>query len=151
MNQLSIASSDSRRNTCALSPEYEGEEAIVSVAAITNEPRIYQSDLGKAKSKSEIAFRVLSARQPRILYASLPFLRLTNTWIYILPAVFLLNDSTAYRIDSNPDYRKLEDSCTRVLRREMATGDVESIGRHCALEYCGQLDFLPFPCASCEK
>ncbi|KAJ4330461.1 hypothetical protein N0V87_009979 [Didymella glomerata] len=33
----------------------------------------------------------------------------------------------------------------------MATGDVENIGRHCELEYCGQLDFLPFPCASCKK
>ncbi|KAF2995059.1 hypothetical protein E8E13_001833 [Curvularia kusanoi] len=30
-------------------------------------------------------------------------------------------------------------------------GDVGAIGKHCELEYCGQLDFLPFPCQSCKK
>ncbi|KAH6611868.1 hypothetical protein C7974DRAFT_406448 [Boeremia exigua] len=35
--------------------------------------------------------------------------------------------------------------------RNMSDHDVENIGRHCQLEYCGQLDFLPFPCASCKK
>lgn len=33
---------------------------------------------------------------------------------------------------------------------EMADKDLESIGRHCQLEYCGQLDFLPFRCGSCQ-
>lgn len=33
----------------------------------------------------------------------------------------------------------------------MADEDLESIGRHCQLEYCGQLDFLPFKCGSCQK
>lgn len=28
--------------------------------------------------------------------------------------------------------------------------DLESIGRHCQLEYCHQLDFLPFRCDSCH-
>lgn len=34
---------------------------------------------------------------------------------------------------------------------EMADKDLESIGRHCQYEYCGQLDFLPFHCGSCKK
>lgn len=34
---------------------------------------------------------------------------------------------------------------------EMAEKDLESIGRHCQYEYCGQLDFLPFHCGSCKK
>jgi hypothetical protein len=33
----------------------------------------------------------------------------------------------------------------------MASGDVESIGKHCQLEYCHVLDFLPFSCDSCSK
>ncbi|OJJ46381.1 hypothetical protein ASPZODRAFT_142201 [Penicilliopsis zonata CBS 506.65] len=33
---------------------------------------------------------------------------------------------------------------------QMADTDLESIGRHCQLEYCGQLDFLPFRCESCH-
>ena len=32
----------------------------------------------------------------------------------------------------------------------MAVGDVEAIGAHCQLEYCHQLDFLPFRCESCH-
>ncbi|KAJ5397701.1 hypothetical protein N7509_005814 [Penicillium cosmopolitanum] len=34
---------------------------------------------------------------------------------------------------------------------QMADTDLESIGRHCQLEYCGQLDFLPFRCESCRS
>ena len=33
----------------------------------------------------------------------------------------------------------------------MTTGDVEDIGKHCELEYCGRLDFLPRFCLSCKK
>lgn len=33
----------------------------------------------------------------------------------------------------------------------MADEDLESIGRHCQFEYCGQLDFLPFRCESCQS
>ncbi|KAJ5225485.1 hypothetical protein N7468_006710 [Penicillium chermesinum] len=33
----------------------------------------------------------------------------------------------------------------------MANEDLESIGRHCQFEYCGQLDFLPFRCESCRS
>jgi hypothetical protein len=33
----------------------------------------------------------------------------------------------------------------------MSTGDVEAIGAHCQMEYCRQLDFLPFRCESCRK
>lgn len=33
---------------------------------------------------------------------------------------------------------------------ELADKDLESIGRHCQFAYCGQLDFLPFRCASCQ-
>ena len=29
--------------------------------------------------------------------------------------------------------------------------DLESIGRHCQYEFCGQLDFLPFRCESCRS
>src|ERR1700753_1066181 len=32
----------------------------------------------------------------------------------------------------------------------MSIGDVESIGAHCQMEYCRQLDFLPFRCESCH-
>ncbi|KAJ5090508.1 hypothetical protein N7532_009192 [Penicillium argentinense] len=34
---------------------------------------------------------------------------------------------------------------------QMADSDLESIGRHCQFEYCGQLDFLPFRCESCKS
>ncbi|KAJ6079978.1 hypothetical protein N7467_009731 [Penicillium canescens] len=34
---------------------------------------------------------------------------------------------------------------------QMAETDLESIGRHCQYEYCGQLDFLPFRCESCHS
>ncbi|KAJ5143001.1 uncharacterized protein N7515_001788 [Penicillium bovifimosum] len=34
---------------------------------------------------------------------------------------------------------------------QMADTDLESIGRHCQYEYCGQLDFLPFRCESCKS
>lgn len=34
---------------------------------------------------------------------------------------------------------------------QMADEDLESIGRHCQFEYCGQLDFLPFRCESCKS
>lgn len=34
---------------------------------------------------------------------------------------------------------------------QMADEDLESIGRHCQFEYCGQLDFLPFRCESCHS
>ncbi|KAJ5631618.1 uncharacterized protein N7484_011718 [Penicillium longicatenatum] len=34
---------------------------------------------------------------------------------------------------------------------QMANEDLESIGRHCQLSYCGQLDFLPFRCESCKS
>lgn len=34
---------------------------------------------------------------------------------------------------------------------QMADEDLESIGRHCQFEYCGQLDFLPFRCESCRS
>ncbi|KAF7522588.1 hypothetical protein PCG10_007307 [Penicillium crustosum] len=34
---------------------------------------------------------------------------------------------------------------------QMADTDLESIGRHCQYEYCGQLDFLPFRCESCRS
>ncbi|KAJ5604977.1 hypothetical protein N7510_010131 [Penicillium lagena] len=34
---------------------------------------------------------------------------------------------------------------------QMADTDLESIGRHCQFEYCGQLDFLPFRCESCHS
>ncbi|KAJ5480898.1 hypothetical protein N7539_006792 [Penicillium diatomitis] len=34
---------------------------------------------------------------------------------------------------------------------QMADTDLESIGRHCQFEYCGQLDFLPFRCESCRS
>ncbi|CAG8041213.1 unnamed protein product [Penicillium olsonii] len=34
---------------------------------------------------------------------------------------------------------------------QMADTDLESIGRHCQYEYCGQLDFLPFRCESCHS
>ncbi|OQE22375.1 hypothetical protein PENSTE_c010G09482 [Penicillium steckii] len=34
---------------------------------------------------------------------------------------------------------------------QMADSDLESIGRHCQFEYCGQLDFLPFRCESCRS
>ncbi|KAJ5632295.1 hypothetical protein N7490_008634 [Penicillium lividum] len=34
---------------------------------------------------------------------------------------------------------------------QMANEDLESIGRHCQFEYCGQLDFLPFRCESCKS
>lgn len=33
----------------------------------------------------------------------------------------------------------------------MADEDLESIGRHCQFEYCGQIDFLPFHCESCRR
>lgn len=33
----------------------------------------------------------------------------------------------------------------------MSSGDVEAIGAHCQAEYCRQLDFLPFKCASCHQ
>ncbi|KAJ5207085.1 Zinc finger AN1-type [Penicillium cf. griseofulvum] len=33
---------------------------------------------------------------------------------------------------------------------QMADTDLESLGRHCQYEYCGQLDFLPFRCESCR-
>ncbi|KZM20789.1 uncharacterized protein EKO05_0010864 [Ascochyta rabiei] len=33
----------------------------------------------------------------------------------------------------------------------MARGDVDDIGKHCQMEYCGRLDFLPFPCQWCNK
>ncbi|KAJ5329109.1 hypothetical protein N7452_009499 [Penicillium brevicompactum] len=45
------------------------------------------------------------------------------------------------RSPSNPD-----DSFT-----QMADKDLETIGRHCQYEYCGQLDFLPFRCESCRS
>jgi AN1-type zinc finger protein 1 len=32
----------------------------------------------------------------------------------------------------------------------MSIGDVEAIGAHCQMEYCRQLDFLPFRCESCH-
>ena len=32
----------------------------------------------------------------------------------------------------------------------MATADVESIGAHCQMSFCHQLDFLPFRCESCR-
>jgi AN1-type zinc finger protein 1 len=32
----------------------------------------------------------------------------------------------------------------------MSVGDVEAIGAHCEMEYCRQLDFLPFRCESCH-
>src|ERR1700712_4236805 len=32
----------------------------------------------------------------------------------------------------------------------MAVGDVEAVGAHCQMEYCHQLDFLPFRCDSCK-
>ncbi|KAI9779215.1 MAG: hypothetical protein M1839_007467 [Geoglossum umbratile] len=32
----------------------------------------------------------------------------------------------------------------------MESGDVEAIGARCQLEYCNQLDFLPFRCESCK-
>ncbi|KAF2673417.1 hypothetical protein BT63DRAFT_410428 [Microthyrium microscopicum] len=32
----------------------------------------------------------------------------------------------------------------------MAVGDVEAVGAHCQMEYCNQLDFLPFRCDSCH-
>ncbi|KAJ5966417.1 hypothetical protein N7481_013131 [Penicillium waksmanii] len=34
---------------------------------------------------------------------------------------------------------------------QMGDTDLETIGRHCQLEYCGQLDFLPFRCESCRS
>ncbi|KAJ5754719.1 hypothetical protein N7533_004262 [Penicillium manginii] len=34
---------------------------------------------------------------------------------------------------------------------QMGDTDLESIGRHCQFEYCGQLDFLPFRCESCRS
>lgn len=34
---------------------------------------------------------------------------------------------------------------------QMADNDLESLGRHCQFEYCGQLDFLPFRCESCRS
>lgn len=34
---------------------------------------------------------------------------------------------------------------------QMTETDLESIGRHCQYEYCGQLDFLPFRCESCRS
>ncbi|KAJ5498312.1 Zinc finger AN1-type [Penicillium expansum] len=34
---------------------------------------------------------------------------------------------------------------------QMADTDLESLGRHCQYEYCGQLDFLPFRCESCHS
>ncbi|PYI31114.1 hypothetical protein BP00DRAFT_425912 [Aspergillus indologenus CBS 114.80] len=34
--------------------------------------------------------------------------------------------------------------------REMPDTDLDSIGHHCDLPYCHQLDFLPFRCASCR-
>ncbi|OQD64387.1 hypothetical protein PENPOL_c007G00878 [Penicillium polonicum] len=34
---------------------------------------------------------------------------------------------------------------------QMADTDLESLGRHCQYEYCGQLDFLPFRCESCRS
>ena len=34
---------------------------------------------------------------------------------------------------------------------QMAEEDLESIGRHCQYEYCGQLDFLPFRCEYCRS
>ncbi|PYH81461.1 hypothetical protein BO82DRAFT_336278 [Aspergillus uvarum CBS 121591] len=34
--------------------------------------------------------------------------------------------------------------------REMPETDLDSIGHHCDLAYCHQLDFLPFRCASCR-
>ncbi|CAG8908944.1 unnamed protein product [Penicillium egyptiacum] len=34
---------------------------------------------------------------------------------------------------------------------QMAETDLESLGRHCQYEYCGQLDFLPFRCESCHS
>lgn len=33
----------------------------------------------------------------------------------------------------------------------MNSGDVESIGRHCQMEYCGKLDLLPFLCRNCNR
>ena len=33
---------------------------------------------------------------------------------------------------------------------QLADKDLETIGRHCQFEFCGQLDFLPFRCGSCE-
>ena len=33
---------------------------------------------------------------------------------------------------------------------KMSVGDVESIGSHCAMAFCHQLDFLPFRCESCH-
>lgn len=33
---------------------------------------------------------------------------------------------------------------------KMSVGDVESIGAHCQMTFCRQLDFLPFRCESCQ-
>jgi predicted nucleic acid binding AN1-type Zn finger protein len=40
--------------------------------------------------------------------------------------------------ESLPSYTKME-------------GDLETIGAHCQLEYCGTMDFLPYKCLSCYK
>lgn len=45
---------------------------------------------------------------------------------------------------------KLSDSNESESYSAMAVGDVEAVGAHCQLQYCHQLDFLPFKCGSCH-
>ncbi len=67
--------------------------------------------------------------------------------LYKLPAIL----SAAHKMaapnppDSETSYIKMTDVDRRI------GGDVALVGKHCQMEYCNQLDFLPFFCQSCSK
>ena len=44
-----------------------------------------------------------------------------------------------------------ETSYLDMSKAENSSGDAFLVGKHCQLEYCNQLDFLPFKCQSCTK
>lgn len=44
-----------------------------------------------------------------------------------------------------------ETSYIKMAEVDRRIGDVAMMGKHCQLEYCNQLDFLPFFCQSCSK
>jgi predicted nucleic acid binding AN1-type Zn finger protein len=50
----------------------------------------------------------------------------------------MASSSKTVTAESLPSYTKME-------------GDLETIGAHCQLEYCGTMDFLPYKCLSCYK
>ena len=52
---------------------------------------------------------------------------------------------------STPTAEQSDTSYVKMDKENKDGIDVTLVGKHCQLEYCNQLDFLPFLCQSCRK